>query len=699
MSDSPIHDLPPASSVAGTDVFPIDQGLVTRKATAFQLSQFIGPINVENSIHVSPDKTTPIDADELGIVDTADGNRLKKLTWANLKATLLMYFSALTGTWSINTTGNAATSTKLQTARNIDAASFDGTADIKVVAPAIHAATDKTIPVDADETGIWDSVSGLLNKVTWSNIKTTLAGTFTTIASLAASSGSALVGFIQAGTGAVARTVQSKIREIVSVKDFGAVGDGVADDTTAIQNALNTGKKVYVPAGTYLYTAISLPTNATLIGDANTLSILKLKDATNPAVAGIQNSDTGAGNSGISIRHIGFDGNYTTQSSGSVIALTKCTGTTIEDAAVYNGYNSGLVFSGGSANSVDKTSCNSNGKGAAGYGIYLFNSSSNKVVNCITNDNCIGVAVEASGASTFATNNIFSNLYASANRADFSQSGAGIHNEQSSGGDASGLIVNEACCIDSTGSGVVLSGTSRAKIVNLTASNNNHAGLITLSALDFIVDSSHIIDNGAGESGGYKFSARFDDSGVLTGSTGIISNSRIYGTGTGVASVNSFTTLSAVKFENCDLTGSTNGEGTLQGTNDSIKRPGMVRFFANLTNPAIASPNVIICNSAVVATPQYNVSTGVFTCSDAGYYQFQITGLTGSGFALSIGIRKNGSYYATARLPAATTDTSSTIVNSGIMYLAVGDTVDAYVFAGTVQTGAGNTYFSGSRVA
>ena len=41
---------------------------------------------------------------------------------------------------------------------------------------------------------------------------------------LVASSGSSLVGYLPAGTGAVAATVQSKLRETVSVKNFGAVG-------------------------------------------------------------------------------------------------------------------------------------------------------------------------------------------------------------------------------------------------------------------------------------------------------------------------------------------------------------------------------------------------------------------------------------------------------------------------------------------
>jgi hypothetical protein len=79
------------------------------------------------------------------------------------------------------------------------------------------------------------------------------------------------VTFLQAGTGAVARSVQSKERDTVSVKDFGAQGDGVTDDTAAFQAAVNNGGRIFIPPGNYIFNQPVIITNiVTLVGAGRT---------------------------------------------------------------------------------------------------------------------------------------------------------------------------------------------------------------------------------------------------------------------------------------------------------------------------------------------------------------------------------------------------------------------------------------------
>lgn len=90
---------------------------------------------VAPATHAATDKATPVDADELPLVDSAAGFTLKKLTWANLKAA---FYTALGG--------------------------------------LIAAGTTKTTPVDADVITIGDSAAGNATKtLSWANLKVTLA--------------------------------------------------------------------------------------------------------------------------------------------------------------------------------------------------------------------------------------------------------------------------------------------------------------------------------------------------------------------------------------------------------------------------------------------------------------------------------------------------------------------------------------------
>lgn len=81
---------------------------------------------------------------------------------------------------------------------------------------------------------------------------------------------SSILAFTISGTGAVTETIYDKLSQYVDIRDFGAKCDGVTDDSTAIQNALNSFSwNVRITnCNARISTTINIPNSKTLEGNS-----------------------------------------------------------------------------------------------------------------------------------------------------------------------------------------------------------------------------------------------------------------------------------------------------------------------------------------------------------------------------------------------------------------------------------------------
>lgn len=172
--------------------------------------------NVGSTIHGATGKATPVDADAMGLLDSAAAHALSKVTWVNVKATLKTYFDTLYSSSSHTHTqseitdlihytssdfntdfggkdtddlSEGATNKYVTAAQKTKIDGIESSADVTDsanVGSSIAGVATKATPIDADSVALIDSAaSNALKRTTWANIKSVLKTYFDTLYALA----------------------------------------------------------------------------------------------------------------------------------------------------------------------------------------------------------------------------------------------------------------------------------------------------------------------------------------------------------------------------------------------------------------------------------------------------------------------------------------------------------------------------------
>jgi hypothetical protein len=157
-----------------------------------------------------------------------------------------------------------------------------------------------------------------------------------------------------AGT-TTARKMSDRFADVVNVRDFGALGDGVTDDAAAIQLAINRAssasgsKAVYFPAGVYMIGSrllvLSLTARLTLRGEAGaSVLMITAANSSNTALLNVQTNTTD-----LTLRDLIFDGNCANNTT-NVFALCGLTspsrGLRVERCTFQNSNGTALTLAG-----------------------------------------------------------------------------------------------------------------------------------------------------------------------------------------------------------------------------------------------------------------------------------------------------------------------------------------------------------------
>jgi hypothetical protein len=161
-----------ASSADQVNIAGTSGNVVTVSATNTLDGSLTQSLMISQTVHSAGGKVTPVDTDEIALVDSADSNKLKRVTWANVKVVLSSSLGAI-----IAAAGNKAIPVGGDLLGIADSASTNATKNITItqlfaqLGLLVHAFSAKTTIIGTDETNISDSAASFAGKrITWQNV-------------------------------------------------------------------------------------------------------------------------------------------------------------------------------------------------------------------------------------------------------------------------------------------------------------------------------------------------------------------------------------------------------------------------------------------------------------------------------------------------------------------------------------------------
>ena len=382
--------------------------------------------------------------------------------------------------------------------------------------------------------------------------------------------------FLQSGAGAISRTVTSKLGDIVSVKDFGATGDGSTDDTAAIQAAIDSltlGGMVFFPIGIYVVSS-TITVDTSLIqlvgtGDSSIIRINHNSDVIQLNKASVTKIFS------LGVSNLNFDCT-TDRTAGATIHVGNVGQCRFENIRITAGSGgrpwNGIVIDSGSQCFYHHVRINSCAN--TGLTLGLPNATSNVMIvdqwftDCQFDTNLAGGIVIANNSTTLSVEGLYFTRCSV-----FGNTGNGVLIDAS--GQTSGAVMSanyffgEMILDSNTVNGLLVQGTStdlfQLRLFNVWCSfNTGHGIFLPAMVKKFEINGGFVLLNGnsgvtvKGDNGLVTGLSIYDNNGSNTGQYGIdcdgtfitISNNRLYNTAEGAFDQNGlFIQSSAVDVE------------------------------------------------------------------------------------------------------------------------------------------------------